>query len=356
MTTEEKIAELEAQKALLQQYTECADFLMPVADVFYLSADKKPLSGKERKTVTPHYVIVTGRIERGRVKVAYNYVQILGYGQAPSRSYHIPVKGVEVNRRNVDSAGAGESVSLLFDYKDAKDVRRGSVIVGRNDCYCDNDSVGIWFDADLTPLVQGEGQDDKKYNPSGDKLWTFHNGERVTVTIRTFQGGATIYLYDETACPAAKIGGMLSALHEEFGKKERIGAKEEAEFGRRIEEINALKRKKPILPGQTGRATIKLDDSTLLEEGLTFGIKKGPMISSAGSGVIISANKTKVCPYCESRNVVPILYGLVRENSESHDAQKHGEVILGGCCISEDSLYNYCKDCGAKFNYGKGGY
>lgn len=58
----------------------------------------------------------------------------------------------------------------------------------------------------------------------------------------------------------------------------------------------------------------------------------------------------KSCPKCNSKKVIPILYGYpTREMFEDSDNDK---CILGGCCIqfdeeAKDSLNNFhCKDCG----------
>jgi len=51
----------------------------------------------------------------------------------------------------------------------------------------------------------------------------------------------------------------------------------------------------------------------------------------------------KVCPNCNSKNVIPIMYGLPSYEAFL-DSQK-GKFMLGGCIIDEDSPNWHCKDC-----------
>ena len=57
--------------------------------------------------------------------------------------------------------------------------------------------------------------------------------------------------------------------------------------------------------------------------------------------------KPKRCPFCESRKVVRIIYG--EPSTELWAKSEAGEVICGGCCISEFSPKWGCVDCGAEF-------
>jgi elongation factor Tu len=84
-------------------------FLMPVEDVFSISG---------RGTV------VTGRIERGRVKVSEE-VQLVGFG-ANKKSV---VTGVEMFRKLMDEGQAGDNAGLLLRGVDKNEVERGMVIV-----------------------------------------------------------------------------------------------------------------------------------------------------------------------------------------------------------------------------------
>jgi elongation factor Tu len=83
-------------------------FLMPVEDVFSISG---------RGTV------VTGRIERGQIKVSEE-VEIIGIRETQKKV----VTGVEMFRKLLDSGQAGDNVGLLVRGLDKEDVERGQVV------------------------------------------------------------------------------------------------------------------------------------------------------------------------------------------------------------------------------------
>ncbi len=84
------------------------DFLMPIEDVF---------------TISGRGTVVTGRIERGIVKVG-DEVEIVGMRPTVKRV----VTGVEMFRKLLDSGQAGDNVGLLLRGTERKDVERGQVI------------------------------------------------------------------------------------------------------------------------------------------------------------------------------------------------------------------------------------
>src|SRR3954465_7552719 len=83
-------------------------FLMPIEDVFSISG---------RGTV------VTGRIERGTVKVGEE-VEIVGFKPTEKKV----VTGVEMFRKLLDSGGAGDNVGVLLRGVEKTDVERGQVL------------------------------------------------------------------------------------------------------------------------------------------------------------------------------------------------------------------------------------
>jgi elongation factor Tu len=83
-------------------------FLMPVEDVF---------------TITGRGTVVTGRIERGIVKVDEE-VEIVGIRPATTKT---TVTGVEMFRKLLDEGQAGENVGLLLRGTKREDVERGQV-------------------------------------------------------------------------------------------------------------------------------------------------------------------------------------------------------------------------------------
>ena len=84
-------------------------FLMPVEDVF---------------TITGRGTVVTGRIERGVVKVNEE-VQIVGIRPDAQTT---TVTGVEMFRKLLDESQAGENVGLLLRGLKREDVERGQVV------------------------------------------------------------------------------------------------------------------------------------------------------------------------------------------------------------------------------------
>ncbi|ERJ11906.1 hypothetical protein [Haloplasma contractile] len=55
----------------------------------------------------------------------------------------------------------------------------------------------------------------------------------------------------------------------------------------------------------------------------------------------------KKCPACRSTDTVDILYGMPTQ--DAYESAKRGEVVLGGCCISDVSPAKHCKECGQEF-------
>ncbi len=54
------------------------------------------------------------------------------------------------------------------------------------------------------------------------------------------------------------------------------------------------------------------------------------------------------CPACGSDETVEILYGM--PTVEAYEAEKRGEIYIGGCCVSENDPERICKRCGREFN------
>ena len=85
-------------------------FLMPVEDVF---------------TITGRGTVVTGRIERGIVKVNEE-IEVVGIHVGPPTK--TVVTGVEMFRKLLDEGQAGENVGLLLRGTKREDVERGQVV------------------------------------------------------------------------------------------------------------------------------------------------------------------------------------------------------------------------------------
>ncbi len=84
-------------------------FLMPVEDVF---------------TITGRGTVATGRVERGTVKVG-DAAEIVGLQEKPTATV---VTGVEMFRKTLDQAMAGDNIGALLRGIDRKDIVRGQVL------------------------------------------------------------------------------------------------------------------------------------------------------------------------------------------------------------------------------------
>ena len=84
-------------------------FLMPVEDVF---------------TITGRGTVATGRVERGELKVG-DAVEIVGLADEPKDTV---VTGVEMFRKILDRAEAGDNIGALLRGIDRKEIERGQVL------------------------------------------------------------------------------------------------------------------------------------------------------------------------------------------------------------------------------------
>lgn len=84
-------------------------FLMAVEDVF---------------TITGRGTVATGKVERGQVKINEE-VEIVGYKEEPKKTV---VTGIEMFRKNLDSAMAGDNAGVLLRGVDRTEIERGQVI------------------------------------------------------------------------------------------------------------------------------------------------------------------------------------------------------------------------------------
>jgi len=84
-------------------------FLMPVEDVF---------------TITGRGTVATGRVERGTVKVG-DTVEIIGLS---AENKNTVITGVEMFRKLLDEAMAGDNIGCLLRGVDRKEIERGQVL------------------------------------------------------------------------------------------------------------------------------------------------------------------------------------------------------------------------------------
>jgi elongation factor Tu len=134
-------------------------FLMPIEDVFSISG---------RGTV------VTGRIERGQVKVGEE-IEIIGFKPSEKKV----VTGVEMFRKLLDSGQAGDNVGILLRGVEKEDIERGQVLAKPGSI-----KPHTKFKAEVVVLTKEEGG---RHTP-------FFNGYRPQFYFRTTDVTGTLNL------------------------------------------------------------------------------------------------------------------------------------------------------------------
>jgi elongation factor Tu len=184
-------------------------FLMPIEDVF---------------TITGRGTVVTGRVERGQLKVNEE-VEIVGI-RAPQKTI---VTGIEMFRKLLDTADAGENVGLLLRGTKREDVERGQVVSKPGSITPHTD-----FEAQVYILAKDEGG---RHNP-------FYANYRPQFYFRTTDVTGVITLPEGTEM---------------------------------------------VMPGDNTEMTVALIQPIAMEEGLGFAIREGGR--TVGSGRVVKIIK-----------------------------------------------------------------
>ena len=170
------------------------DFLMPVEDIFSISG---------RGTV------VTGRIERGKVKVGEE-VEIVGLRPTVKKV----VTGVEMFRKLLDAGEAGDNVGLLLRGTERKDVERGQVLAKPGSI-----TPHTKFKAEVYILTKEEGG---RHTPffNGYRPQFYFRTTDVTGTATLAEGAEMVMPGDNTSltinliAPIAMEKGLRFAIRE----------------------------------------------------------------------------------------------------------------------------------------------
>jgi elongation factor Tu len=170
------------------------DFLMPVEDIFSISG---------RGTV------VTGRIERGVVKVGEE-VEIVGLRPTQKKV----VTGVEMFRKLLDRGEAGDNVGLLLRGTERKDVERGQVCAKPGSI-----TPHTKFKAEVYILTKEEGG---RHTPffNGYRPQFYFRTTDVTGTATLAEGAEMVMPGDNTSltinliAPIAMEKGLRFAIRE----------------------------------------------------------------------------------------------------------------------------------------------
>ena len=180
-------------------------FLMPVEDVF---------------TITGRGTVATGRVERGIVKVS-DEVELVGLSAERKKTV---VTGVEMFRKLLDQAEAGDNIGVLLRGIDRKEIERGQVLAKPGTI-----NPHTKFKAEVYILTKEEGG---RHTP-------FFNGYRPQFYFRTTDVTGVIEL------PAGT---------------------------------------EMVMPGDNVTMTIELITPIAIEKGLRFAIREGGR--TVGSGVV----------------------------------------------------------------------
>ena len=108
-------------------------FLMPVEDIF---------------TITGRGTVATGRVERGKVKVGDN-VEIVGLTEEKRT---VVVTGVEMFRKQLDEAEAGDNIGALLRGVQREEIERGQVLAAPGTIH-----PHTKFEAEVYVLTKEEG-------------------------------------------------------------------------------------------------------------------------------------------------------------------------------------------------------
>ena len=180
-------------------------FLMPVEDVF---------------SITGRGTVATGRVERGIVKTGDN-VEIVGLTE---EARTVVVTGVEMFRKLLDEAQAGDNVGLLLRGVQRTEIERGQVLAKPGSI-----KPHVKFDSEVYVLSKEEGG---RHTP-------FFNGYRPQFYFRTTDVTGDIQLEEGIEM---------------------------------------------VMPGDNARFSIELITPIAMEEGLRFAIREGGR--TVGAGVV----------------------------------------------------------------------
>ncbi|HHM24377.1 MAG TPA: elongation factor Tu [Bacteroidetes bacterium] len=156
-------------------------FLMPIEDVF---------------SITGRGTVVTGRVERGKVRVG-DEVELIGLG-AHRKTV---VTGVEMFRKTLDEGIAGDNIGVLLRGVDKDEVERGMVLAAPGS---------------ITPHTKFEGQVYVLKKEEGGRHTPFFNGYRPQFYFRTTDVTGTITLPEgvEMVMPGDNVTMTVELISE----------------------------------------------------------------------------------------------------------------------------------------------
>ncbi|MGL5254978.1 MAG: elongation factor Tu [Brevinema sp.] len=203
-----------ARAALEAGKTECIQELCDAMDSFFPEPTReldKPflMSVEDVFSITGRGTVVTGRIERGVVKVGEE-IEIIGYGPTQKST----CTGVEMFRKQLQQGEAGDNAGLLLRGIDKEAVRRGMILAKPKS---------------ITPHTKVEAEVYVLKPEEGGRKTPFHKGYRPQFYIRTadvtgniadikgadmVMPGDNIQMVVELITPVAIEQGMRFAIRE----------------------------------------------------------------------------------------------------------------------------------------------
>ncbi len=170
-------------------------FLMPVEDVF---------------TITGRGTVATGRVERGMVKVG-DEVEIVGFADKPRKTV---CTGVEMFRKTMDEAEAGDNIGALLRGVDREEIERGQVLAKPGSI-----NPHTKFNAEVYVLKKEEGGRHTPFFPGYRPQFYFRTTD-VTGSITLPEGvemvmpGDNVNMVIELITPIATEEGLRFAIRE----------------------------------------------------------------------------------------------------------------------------------------------
>ena len=170
-------------------------FLMPVEDVF---------------TITGRGTVATGRVERGTLKVG-DEIEIVGLQEKPRKTV---CTGVEMFRKLLDQAEAGDNIGALLRGVERKEVERGQVLAKPGSI-----KPHTKFSAEVYVLTKEEGGRHTPFFSNYRPQFYFRTTD-VTGVIRLPEGvemvmpGDNVTIECELITPIAMEEGLRFAIRE----------------------------------------------------------------------------------------------------------------------------------------------
>ncbi|MBQ8624106.1 MAG: elongation factor Tu, partial [Oscillospiraceae bacterium] len=203
--------------------------LMDAVDSYIPTPDRKAdmpflMPVEDTMTITGRGTVATGRVERGQLKLG-DELEIIGLTEERAKTV---VTGIEMFRKTLDYAEAGDNIGALLRGVQRKDIERGQVL-------CKPGSIN--------PLTKFKGQVYVLKKEEGGRHTPFFTNYRPQFYFRTTDVTGVVHL------PADK---------------------------------------EMCMPGDNVEISVELITPIAIEEGLRFAIREGGR--TVGSGVVIGIN------------------------------------------------------------------